>query len=43
MNKLRDGVIHRGKTWSYVIRVTDARGVSKPRWLGGGSSCTATS
>lgn len=35
MNKLRDGVIHRGKTWSYVIRVTDARGVSKPRWLGG--------
>jgi len=28
-------VIRRGKTWSYVIRVTDARGVSKPRWVGG--------
>ncbi len=33
--KLRNGVIRRGKTWSYVIRVTDARGVSKPRWVGG--------
>jgi hypothetical protein len=35
MTKLRDGVIRRGKTWSYVIRVTDASGVSKPRWVGG--------
>ena len=35
MAKLRDGVIRRGKTWSYVIRVTDAAGVSKPRWVGG--------
>jgi len=33
--RLRNGVIRRGKTWSYVIRVTDARGVSKPRWVGG--------
>ena len=35
MAKLRDGVIRRGETWSYVIRVTDASGVSKPRWVGG--------
>jgi len=32
---LKDGVIRRGKSWSYVIRVTDANGVSKPRWVGG--------
>jgi integrase len=35
MAGLRDGVIRRGTTWSYVIRVTDARGVSHPRWVGG--------
>jgi integrase len=34
--KLRDGVMKRGTTWSYVIRVKDAEtGVSKPRWVGG--------
>jgi integrase len=34
--KLRDGVMKRGNTWSYVIRVKDtATGVSKPRWVGG--------
>lgn len=33
--KLRNGVMRRGSTWSYVIRVTDGRGVSKPRWVGG--------
>ncbi|MFC4533059.1 Arm DNA-binding domain-containing protein [Sphaerisporangium dianthi] len=34
--KLRDGVMKRGKTWSYVIRVTDPEtGVSKPKWVGG--------
>ena len=33
--RVRDGIIKRGKTWSYVIRVTDSRGVSKPRWVGG--------
>lgn len=32
---LRDGVIKRGKSWSYVIRVTNAEGVSRPRWVGG--------
>jgi integrase len=36
MPKLRDGVIKRGGSWSYVIRVPDpATGVSKPRWVGG--------
>ncbi len=34
--KLRDGVMKRGKTWSYVIRVKDPEtGISKPRWVGG--------
>lgn len=36
MPRLRDGVIKRGASWSYVIRVSDsATGVSKPKWLGG--------
>jgi integrase len=36
MARLRDGVMKRGKTWSYVIRVTDpATGLSKPKWVGG--------
>ena len=36
MPRLRGGVIKRGSTWSYVIRVTDpATGVSRPRWVGG--------
>lgn len=38
MASLRDGVIKRGATWSYVIRVTDANGVSRPRWVGGFST-----
>lgn len=33
--RLRDGVIRRGDNWSYVIRVTDANGISKPKWVGG--------
>jgi integrase len=34
--RLRDGVMKRGCTWSYVIRVKDPKiGVSKPRWVGG--------
>ncbi|MFF4242298.1 tyrosine-type recombinase/integrase [Actinomadura geliboluensis] len=34
--KLRDGVMKRGNTWSYVIRVTDPEtGISKPKWVGG--------
>ncbi|MDQ2755535.1 MAG: tyrosine-type recombinase/integrase [Actinomycetota bacterium] len=35
MAALKDGVIRRGKSWSYVIRVTDASGASRPRWVGG--------
>jgi integrase len=36
MPRLHDGVIKRGASWSYVIRVPDpATGVSKPRWVGG--------
>ena len=36
MSRLRDGVIKRGQSWSYVIRVPDpATGVTKPRWVGG--------
>jgi integrase len=36
MPKLRDGVIRRGGSWSYVIRVPDpVTGVSKPKWVGG--------
>jgi integrase len=36
MPRLRDGVIKRGGSWSYVIRVPDAAtGVSRPKWVGG--------
>lgn len=38
-SRLRDGVMRRGNTWSYVIRVKDAStGISKPRWVGGFAS-----
>ena len=34
--RLRDGVMKRGQTWSYVIRVKDPEtGISKPKWVGG--------
>lgn len=34
--KLRDGVVKRGTTWSYVVRVKDPEtGESRPRWVGG--------
>jgi integrase len=37
--KVRDGIVKRGKTWSYVIRVRDPEtGRSKPRWVGGFAS-----
>jgi hypothetical protein len=37
--KLRDGVMKRGNTWAYVIRVPDpATGASKPKWVGGSES-----
>lgn len=36
MPRLHDGVIKRGGSWSYVIRVPDhATGASKPKWVGG--------
>lgn len=36
MARLRDGVIKRGATWSYVIRIADPQtGLSRPRWVGG--------
>lgn len=35
-SRLRDGLVKRGGTWSYVIRVHDPEsGVSRPRWVGG--------
>ncbi|MGI5492925.1 Arm DNA-binding domain-containing protein [Microtetraspora malaysiensis] len=35
-SKLRDGVMKRGATWYYVIRVKDPEtGESKPKWVGG--------
>lgn len=34
--KMRDGIIQRGKTWSYVVRERDPQsGKTKPRWVGG--------
>ena len=36
MPRLRDGVIKRGGSWSYVIRVPDPEtGLSRPKWVGG--------
>lgn len=35
-SKMRDGLVKRGDTWSYVIRVPDpATGKTKPKWVGG--------
>lgn len=35
-NKLSDGLVKRGSTWSYVVRVADpATGKTKPVWKGG--------
>ena len=39
MTQVRDGIVRRGGTWSYVIRVTDRdSGRSKPKWVGGFST-----
>ena len=39
MSAVKDGVVRRGSTWSYVIRVTNqATGVSRPKWVGGFST-----
>jgi integrase len=35
-SRVRNGLVKRGNTWSYVIRVTDPEtGVSRPKWVGG--------
>ncbi len=34
--RMRDGIIQRGTTWSYVVRERDPQtGKTKPRWVGG--------
>jgi integrase len=39
MGQVRDGLVKRGRTWSYVIRVPDPEtGRTKPRWVGGFAS-----
>jgi hypothetical protein len=36
MAPVKDGVIRRGSTWSYVIRVSNpSTGISRPKWVGG--------
>jgi integrase len=35
MSHLKDGVMQRGSTWSFVIRVDPETGRSRPRWVGG--------
>jgi len=35
-DKVKDGIVKRGATWSYVVRVADpATGRTRPRWVGG--------
>ena len=35
-SKVRDGLVKRGASWSYVVRVTHQEtGVSRPKWVGG--------
>jgi integrase len=42
MAAVKDGVVRRGSSWSYVIRVTNhATGVSRPKWVGGFPTETA--
>lgn len=41
-SKMRDGLVQRGRTWSYVVREQDQRtGQTKPRWVGGYPTRTA--
>jgi integrase len=36
MSRLRDGVIKRGTTWAYVVRVAEPEtGRTRPKWVGG--------
>ena len=35
-DEVKNGVVMRGKTWSYVLRVPDpVTGKTKPKWVGG--------
>jgi len=35
-SRMSEGLVQRGKTWSYVVRELDSRtGKTKPRWVGG--------
>jgi integrase len=41
LDGLRNGIIRRGATYSYVVRVSDpSTGRSKPRWVGGFATAT---
>jgi len=36
VSQVRDGIVRRGRTWSYVVRVTGPdTGRSRPKWVGG--------
>lgn len=37
-SKMRSGVIKRGDTWTYVLRVADGTGAYKQKWVGGFST-----
>ena len=42
MSEMRDGIIQRGATYSYVVRERDPQtGTTKPRWVGGFPTRTA--
>lgn len=35
-NKLKNGIVYTGRSWSYVLRVPDPKtGKTKPKWVGG--------
>lgn len=35
-NKVKNGIVFTGKSWSYVLRIPDAAtGKTKPKWVGG--------
>lgn len=33
--RMRDGLVQRGRTWSYVLREPDQTGTTRQRWVGG--------
>ena len=35
-NKVKNGIVFTGRSWSYVLRVPDTNtGKTKPQWVGG--------